>query len=159
MPDATFHLANVNIAHLVAPIDDPRIDGFVRELDAINAIAESSPGFIWRWAPPAGSPSDSAFDNDPTVIVNLSVWTTPATLLDFTYHSRHVEIYRQRAQWFRKVDLPTYCLWWIPRGHTPTTHEAHERLMHRRDHGVTKMAFSFPKLFPEPSNRIPTESA
>jgi len=41
-----FHLAQINIARLIAPLDDPRIAGFVSQLDPINAIADSAPGFV-----------------------------------------------------------------------------------------------------------------
>ncbi len=148
---ADFHLATINIAHLVAPVHDPRIAGFVAELEAINAIAESSPGFLWRWTPPAGSPSGTPFDDDPAIIVNLSVWTDPQSLRDYTYRSRHVEIYRQRAQWFHKMPEATYCLWWVPAGHIPTTQEGYDRLMHYRAHGATDHSFWFSQLFPAPA--------
>ena len=42
------HLAQLNIGTLTAPIDDPRIAGFKDNLDAMNALAEESPGFVWR---------------------------------------------------------------------------------------------------------------
>jgi len=43
-----YHLAQVNISRLLAPIDDPLIANFKAALDPINALAESSPGFVWR---------------------------------------------------------------------------------------------------------------
>ena|GEM_PF-2175172 len=43
-----FQLAQINIGRLIAPIDDPLIADFVAGLDPINALAEQSPGFIWR---------------------------------------------------------------------------------------------------------------
>ena len=43
-----FHLAQINIGRLRAPIDDPMIADFKNNLDSINAQAEASPGFVWR---------------------------------------------------------------------------------------------------------------
>ncbi len=43
-----FHLAQANIARLLAPIDDPLLAGFVARLDDINALADAAPGFVWR---------------------------------------------------------------------------------------------------------------
>jgi hypothetical protein len=34
-----FHLAQINIARLLAPIDDPKVAEFVAQLAPINAIA------------------------------------------------------------------------------------------------------------------------
>jgi hypothetical protein len=57
-----FHLAQINIATLLAPLDDPRLAEFVANLDRINELAEAAPGFIWRLkgegnAPPRCAPS------------------------------------------------------------------------------------------------------
>jgi Domain of unknown function (DUF3291) len=41
-----FHLAQINIGRLVAPLDDPKIAGFVAQLDPINALADAAPGFV-----------------------------------------------------------------------------------------------------------------
>ncbi len=42
------HLAQINIARMLAPIDDPLMAEFVAQLPNINALAEKSPGFVWR---------------------------------------------------------------------------------------------------------------
>jgi hypothetical protein len=49
------HLAVFNIARLRAPMDDPLIDDFRNNLDPINALAESSPGFVWRLQDESGN--------------------------------------------------------------------------------------------------------
>lgn len=143
-------LAQINIARLIAAIDDPKIAGFVAELDSINALADVAPGFIWRLKSDSGNATDIAYDDDPFIIVNMSVWDSPESLRAFTYQSRHVEIFRQRAQWFEKPAQPTYCLWWVPDGHIPTLDEARERLEHYRRYGPTQHAFWFQHLFPMP---------
>jgi Domain of unknown function (DUF3291) len=146
-----FQLAQVNIGRLLAPIDDPQIAGFVAELDSINALADSSPGFIWRLKSDEGNATDIAYDDDPFVIVNMSVWTSPDALKDYVYSSRHVEIFKQRRSWFERADKPHYCLWWIPAGHIPTVAEARERLEHYQTHVATQHSFWFSQLYPQPA--------
>ena len=48
MPEARYHLAQINIGILKAPLDSPLIADFVAWLDPVNAIADQSPGFVWR---------------------------------------------------------------------------------------------------------------
>ena len=43
---AAFHLAQVNVARLVAPLDSPQLIGFVSRLDEVNALADCAPGFV-----------------------------------------------------------------------------------------------------------------
>ena len=139
------------IGRLVAPIDDPQIAGFVSQLDPLNALAEHSPGFVWRLKSDAGNATDIAYNDDPFYIVNMSVWKTPSDLRDYVYASRHLEIFRDRAKWFKKLDKPHYCLWWIPEGHVPTVAEGRERLEHYQRHGATPYSFWFSQLFPAPA--------
>src|SRR5215831_5328476 len=116
-------LAQINISRLLAPLDDPKIAGFVAALDPINALADRSPGFIWRLQSDSGNATDLAYNDDPFVIVNMSVWESLETLRAFTYESHHNKVFRNRGKWFEKPDKPTYCLWWIPAGHVPTIGE------------------------------------
>jgi hypothetical protein len=146
----THHLAQVNIARLVAPIDDPRLADFVAELDGINALAERAPGFVWRLKTAAGNATDVVYNDDPFVIVNLSVWESVESLRTFTYGSRHVEVFRRRAEWFEKPAAPHYCLWWVPQGHAPHVAGARERLEHYQTHSATPYSFWFSQLYPAP---------
>ena len=145
-----FELAEINIARLVAPLDHPQIADFVADLDRINALADSSDGFVWRLKSESGDATDIAYNDDPFIILNMSVWTSPQTLREFTYKSGHVEVYRKRQQWFHKPDQASYCLWWVPAGHRPSVAEARERLEHYRKHGPTEYSFWFNQLFPAP---------
>ena len=43
-----WHLAQMNIGTMVGPKGDPRVQPFFDALDEINALAEASPGFVWR---------------------------------------------------------------------------------------------------------------
>jgi hypothetical protein len=43
-----YHLAQINIGRLVAPIDDPQVAEFVAAPEPVNALADPAPGFVWR---------------------------------------------------------------------------------------------------------------
>ena len=140
----THHLAQVNVARLLAPIDDdPRIAVFVAQLVEINSLAEKSPGFVWRLKSDSGNATDLTFNDDPFIIVNMSVWESIDALRDYTYTSNHVDVFRRRAEWFEKPAKPHYCLWWVPLGHVPTVAEARERLEYYQTHGATAHSFWF----------------
>jgi len=145
-----YHLAQINIARLLAPIDDPQIADFVAQLDSINALAEAAPGFIWRLQSSSGSATDMAYDDDPRVIVNMSLWESVEALREYAYQSKHVEVFRERAKWFEKMKEPSYCLWWIPAGLMPTVAEGRERLEHYQRLGATPFSFWFSQRFDAP---------
>ena len=119
-----FHLAQVNIARLRAPIDDPLLAGFVARLDDVNALADAAPGFVWRLQTDAGNATALRPYDDDRILFNLSVWESPERLRDFVYRSAHVEVMRQRKSWFERFDGPYYALWWVPAGHIPSIDEA-----------------------------------
>jgi len=146
-----YHLAQINIARLVAPIDDPRIAGFVAQLGPINALAESSSGFVWRLQSESGNATDVPYNDDPFVIVNMSVWESIEALRDFAYRSQHLEVFKDRAKWFEKPSKPNYCMWWIEAGHIPTLEEGRERLTHYQEYGATPYSFWFSQRYPTPA--------
>jgi len=146
----THHLAQINIGRMIAPTDDPRVADFMAQLDTINALADRSPGFLWRLQSGSGNATDIAYNDDPFVHVNLSVWESLESLHNYVYRSDHIRVMRDRAKWFEKLDLPYYCLWWIPIGHIPTVAEGRDRLEHYQRHGSTPYAFWFNQPFPQP---------
>ncbi|PIB93315.1 DUF3291 domain-containing protein [Caulobacter sp. FWC2] len=147
---AKFHLAEVNVGRLRAPIDHPTIKDFADNLDRINALAEASPRFVWRLKGDGNNATDLAIDGDPLFIPNLSVWEDIPSLGAFVYRSGHIEIMRRRKEWFEPMD--TYmALWWIPVGHEPTVEEALEKLALIAAHGPTPAAFTFKSPFPAPT--------
>jgi hypothetical protein len=149
-----FHLAQINIGGLMAPVDDPKIAGFVAQLDHINALADAAPGFVWRLQSASGNATELAYNDDPFVIVNMSVWTSAEALRNYVYTSRHIDAFRDRARWFEKMDKPHCRLWWIPAGHILTASEGRERLEHYQQHGPTPYSFWFSKLFPAPVQEV-----
>jgi len=146
----TYHLAQINIARLIAPLDDPKIAEFVAELEPINALADKAPGFLWRLQSESGNATDIAYCDDPFIIVNMSVWESIEALRNFAYKSDHARVFRDRAKWFERMTQPNYCLWWIPAGHIPTVAEARERLRHYQLNGATPYSFWFSQHFPQP---------
>jgi hypothetical protein len=141
------HLAQLNVGRLRAPLDDPAIDGFRTNLEAVNALAEASPGFVWRLQDEGGDATGIKLFDDDLEIINLTVWESIDALADFTYRSGHVDFLRQRRQWFEAMGQPILCLWWIPEGTVPSPHDAIARLEHLRAHGPTPTAFTFRQRF------------
>ena len=142
------HIAQVNIARMKAPIDDPVMAGFVAKLDEINALADRSPGFVWRLQTEGGSATYLRPYNDDRIIFNMSVWESIEHLKRYVYYSMHVEVFRQRQAWFEKFGGAYMALWWVPQGHTPGIDEAKRRLAHLDAHGPSAFAFTFKQPFP-----------
>ncbi len=138
-----YHLAQVNIATMLAPLSDPTMADFVAQLQQINQIADISPGFVWRLQEDDGNATSLRAYEDERILFNLSVWESVAALSGYVYRSQHGAAMRDRRRWFAKSDLPTMALWWIPIGSLPTVPEAKARLEYLRQHGSTAYAFSF----------------
>jgi hypothetical protein len=141
------HLAQLNIGRLRAPLDDPAIDDFRTNLEPVNALAEVSPGFVWRLQDEGGDATGIKLFDDDLEIINLTVWESIEAVADFTYRSGHIEFLRRRREFFEAPSQPILCLWWIPEGTIPTPQEALDRLEHLRTHGPTPTAFTFRHRF------------
>jgi hypothetical protein len=152
-----FHLAQVNIGRLLAPLDSIQLADFVNALDPVNASADAAPGFIWRLSSEAGDATDaSAFAWDvgdsAGVIVNMSVWESIEELSDWVYGPFHRAVLIQRRNWFERVTEATTALWWVPEGHRPPVSEAESRVLHLRSNGPSPRAFTFKHSFAPPSD-------
>jgi len=143
-----YHLAQVNIARMNAPLDDPAMAGFVARLAEINALADQSPGFVWRLQSEAGNATYLRPYDDERILFNLSVWQSVEQLKDYVYRTAHSEVMRQKGQWFQKFGRPYFALWWVRAGHIPTVAEAKQRLDYLEAHGETAQAFTFKQIFP-----------
>lgn len=143
MEDPSMQLAEANIARALHPLDDPAMSGFVDRLDAVNATAERSPGFVWRYK--EDTPTVSAFD-DPMLIFNMSVWESPQDLEHYVWNTVHKQVYRRKAEWFSKLASHHFVMWWVEDGHQPLPEEARERLDHLDRHGNTDHAFDWAHL-------------
>jgi len=148
-----FHLAQINVGHLRAPVDHPMIADFKNNLDRINALADGMPGFVWRLQGEGGNATDiQPKPDDPLFAINMSVWTDLDALAGFVYRSAHREVMRRRREWFEAMD--TYMtLWWVPVGHTPTPAEGMAKLAIFERLGPTAEAFTFRNPFPAPDGR------
>jgi Domain of unknown function (DUF3291) len=147
-----YELAQLNIAVMKEPLDSPVMADFVANLDRINALAEQSPGFLWRLQTPEGDATALRPLGDNT-IVNMSVWRDVASLNDYVYRSAHVEIMRRRKEWFERVREAPVVLWWVRGGHRPTIIEAIEKLTLLRERGPSADAFTFRHAFAAPDSQ------
>jgi len=146
----SYHLAQFNIARMVAPLESPELAGFVAALDPVNAEADGAPGFVWRLQTDEGDATAiRPFDNE-NMLLNMSVWTDADSLRKFVYRSAHADILRRRREWFEKMSEAIMVLWWVPRGHRPAVAEAIERLEQLRRHGPHAAAFTFRETYPPP---------
>ena len=150
MPE--YHVAQINIGRALAPLDDPLLAGFMSQLDEINALADTSPGFVWRLQSDSGNATDIQAFADPRMLVNLSVWESLESLFEFVYRSGHAAVMARRREWFELAAGPYMALWWVPAGHLPGVEEAIGRLDHLERHGPTPEAFSFKQRFAAPSD-------
>ncbi len=142
-----YHLAQVNIARMRGAIDSPIMADFVAQLDAINAVADTTPGFVWRLQGADGNATALRVFDDPMLIINMSVWESIEALFEYTYRSDHIDVYRRRGEWFERMDTPHMALWWLPAGHIPTPQEAKDRLALLERNGATPLAFTFKRRF------------
>jgi hypothetical protein len=150
-----FHIAQVNIALAKEPLESPLMAEFVAALDPVNALADRSPGFVWRLQTEDGNATSiRAFDDD-RIIVNMSVWKSVEHLRAYTYTTPHAELLKQRRDWFEKFDGIFLALWWVPVGHIPTVDEAKDRLASIAEHGATPFAFTFKRAFTEGGDLAP----
>jgi Domain of unknown function (DUF3291) len=60
----------VNIGHIKAPLESEVMAGFVGRLDEINALAERSPGFVWRLQTSEGNATYLRPYDDDRILVN-----------------------------------------------------------------------------------------
>jgi hypothetical protein len=142
MPEG-FELAQLNVGRMLAPLESPEIAGFVAQLEPINRLADASPGFIWRLQTATGNATDIRPTEDDLFLINMSVWSSIEALRAFTYSTAHVEVLRQRREWFERLATAHLVLWWVPAGHRPTVEEAMDRLERLRRDGPTPAAFTF----------------
>jgi hypothetical protein len=145
-----YQLAQVNVGRMLAPIDSSTMRSFVALLDEINALAERSPGFVWRLKGEGNDATSLRPFDDDMIIVNMSVWEGIDALRSYVYGGAHAAVMRRRRSWFSAFGAAYMALWWVPAGHLPDTAEARERLLRLQERGETPEAFSFKRPFPPP---------
>src|SRR5690349_22000872 len=110
---AAHQLAQVNVARLRHPADDPRLRPFFDALARVNKAAEAAPGFVWRHQDPNGHLRGGTLLGDDRMVINLSVWESYQALHVFVYRAIHGRYLRRRAEWFERVTPPYVALWWV----------------------------------------------
>ena len=131
-------------------MDDPMVAGFVAGLDPMNALADASPGFVWRLQTEDGNATSVRAFDDALVIVNISVWESVDALAEFVYRSAHSQFLRHKRDWFERMTESQMALWWIELGHLPSVAEGAQRLELLRASGPSPDAFTFRCPFAAP---------
>ena len=146
-----WHLAQVNVGRFIKPVGDPANADFMNALDHVNALAEASPGFVWRLTGEGNNATDIRPYEDPNMAINMSVWESIDALAAFVYRNMdHRGVMRRRREWFEERQV-YMALWWVPVGHVPTVEEAKAKLTLLERLGPTAEAFTFKQPFAPPS--------
>ncbi|HUR88720.1 MAG TPA: DUF3291 domain-containing protein [Ramlibacter sp.] len=155
---AEWHLAQINLAYARGNEDDPLMAGFMRQLDEINALAERSPGFVWRYVTDSRDPNQRELA-DARVLFNMSVWDSAESLHAFAYKTQHGKVFAARRKWFHEwkdrvgsltelgEGVPFLAMWWVPAGHVPAPKEGLDRLRLLGMKGPHPQAFTFKRMF------------
>jgi hypothetical protein len=143
------HIAQMNVGTALYDLDHAGMAEFMGNLDRVNALAEVSPGFVWRLTGDGNNATDLKVSDDPRFIVNMSVWANVEALFDYVYRSDHRAVMVRRREWFEKPTGSYHVLWWIGEGHRPDVAEGLARLRHLGEHGPTPYALTFKSAFPE----------
>lgn len=159
MRSGDHHIAELNIARAIAPLESATMAEFIAELAPVNALADAAGGFVWRLQTDQGDATTLQVFDDPRIIVNMSVWRSVEALRRFVYAERHAGVMAKRRAWFEPLAPPYMVLWWIPSGTVPTIDEGKSRLFCLRDHGPTAQAFTFKSYFDPPAGTQPETAA
>ena len=160
MSDVPWHLAQVNIGRARGAITEDIMSGFVSQLAEINALAERSPGFVWRLQTEDGDATAfRPYPNDNSILINMSVWTDLDSLREYVFRTAHAAVMRRRREWFERFEGAYVALWWVPVGHRPSLQEAVTRLAQLEENGSTPEAFSFAHPFDSDGRDLRRERA
>ncbi|SIS79392.1 protein of unknown function [Roseivivax lentus] len=142
------HIAHFNWATLVGDLGSPEVAGFETAVPRVNALAERSPGFVWR----DGNERENAlaigwprFTEDPRCIASFSVWESPEDAARYIYKTVHGAFLRQRTRWFAE-GRGGQVLWWVPAGHIPDAAEARAKVDQLAAEGPGEAVFTFAAL-------------
>lgn len=143
----TTQVAHMNVARLRHPPGDPRVAGFIDNVSKVNAIAERSPGYVWRFSDEALSVVEGVayqgLAGDPKLAISLSVWETVEHLWQFVNKTVHGRFLRRREQWFEPYGGANYVIWSHILVTPPDISEGWARLKLLAEKGATPQAFDF----------------
>jgi hypothetical protein len=146
----SLQIATSNVARMLGEFEDDVMSGFAARLDSLNALADASPGFVWRYQTEPGNATEVRVFADELILFNMSVWETIESLEDYVYRSNHLEALQKRAEWFERPARPPLVLWWVNAGHIPSVGEAKDHFDLLWRDGPTPAAFTFRERFPAP---------
>ena len=154
MSSSDWHLAVVNIAKPLHDLDSPAMAEFMDNLDYINKLGDTSPGAVWRYQDESGAATDTRVFDDPTILINYTIWESVESLKDYVYSGEHLDFFKRRSLWFAPItDMPAVVMWWTPTGTVPELSVTRAKIEHLRDHGPTQDAFTFAKRFDSPTSQ------
>ena len=139
------HLAQLNIAKPKYANDDPRFADFMDNLERINNLGATMPGFVWIHKDESGHAMDMSTPW-PDMAANLTVWESPEHLEHFVWNTVHKQFYNRKEEWFGALGTHHFVMWWVEEGHRPTLDEAKSRLEHLDKNGNTDYAFGWSHL-------------
>ena len=139
-------IAELNVGRAAHDLDDPRMAGFMDNLVRINALAERSKGFVWRYKDESGNATSTKIGGDPRAILNLSVWETAADLEAYVFGTVHARFYARKAEWFEALSQAHFVMWPVEAGEIPTVEDALARLDEFRRTGPTDRCFGWEAL-------------
>jgi hypothetical protein len=158
----SWNLAQVNIARTKAPFDHTAMAGLTSRIAAMNALAESSPGFVWRFISESDEENRLEVFSDYFVpfertqfFFNMSVWKSLEALRHYVFKTEHDAMFRERHSWMDSFSRAHAAMWWLPEDRRPTVAEAKIRLLEVDRRGPSPDAFTFAKPFPPPSKTEP----
>ncbi|MGB6229996.1 MAG: DUF3291 domain-containing protein [Litorimonas sp.] len=154
------HLVQVNIAQIRhASIDAPEMNSFTDRVEAINALARRSPGYVWTLEGDdgVGATRIEVFPDNPNIIIQLSKWESVESLFQFAYKTAHAKLITAKEDWFVPVpNIANLALWWVAEDHLPTIAEAKAALTRLHRDGPTPAAFDFQTPFDSAGHPVAT---
>ncbi len=141
------NLAQLNIARMRGAADSDIMKEFMDNLDYVNGLADTAPGFVWRLQDESGDATGIQAFDDPMLLINMSVWTDLENLKAYILKTGHVDFLKRRYEWFHKMETPSHVMWFVEEGHIPTLAEAKEKLTLLTEMGDTPAAFSMRRPF------------
>jgi len=123
-----------NVARARWDLDDPRMKPFFDAVPPVNALAERTPGFVWRLEDDSEMMA-TYFSHEPRFTMTLSVWESVESLRHFTWNTLHKKLRLKTHDWFEKMDEAYLAIWPIADGHRPSPAEAIEKLTELRRTG------------------------
>ncbi|MDB4197301.1 DUF3291 domain-containing protein [Ascidiaceihabitans sp.] len=136
-------LAELNVGYAAYPLDDPRMSEFMDNLETINALAERSPGFVWRMKSDSGNATDISVPGDTEMISNMSVWEDVASLGNYVFNTVHAPFYKRKEEWFQATTSHHFAMWMVEDNHTPDLAEAMDHMEYLQKYGSTDHAFGW----------------